>query len=471
MEELPRIPRSLTNIRRIKPVSPASVRMLKQLVINHDPSKFINLSSTVRHLNSRPIAESPELTFQLATLRKNLDKYYLQNLLKTNRIKELQTRLKEMNDSQAITEEEIQKKNYYHQLKVDIKNAKIQEMIELEDQKVYEFMGERLRYTKKFLEKKEKKLRKELESTLHDADLQGRLRKETRDSVLQFKNAFRIASETVDYEKMSLINEISRMETQSKLKKSMIAKTEEHNRHRLEIIELTMIDDRSAHLEDIRKKMLLHKWYYKALAKKLITEKVNFTRLEEAFLKVKIQTGLVNVEEVIEKFLTQEANYKQVVDSLHTKELECSEYHEKIQKMQKKVAKIGQEKVGKKIVNEEVKNMIEKNLRAKEKKFEIDKAFLKINVWIENALKKIDKSVEFEAIKGLSMKKKFELLKEIIREKRKELSSDQENRPKSMKLDEIVEFYISVQKLRKFSHEKLQPAKSSQKQRSNHNLF
>ncbi|OMJ80029.1 hypothetical protein SteCoe_19800 [Stentor coeruleus] len=415
MEKLPHLPRSLTNIRKYASVSPSSIRILKQAVNSRDTSKLINLSSTVRNLNARPINEGLELSFQLASLRKNLDKYTIINYHKENRLRNLKSKLKELKDNEIVTEDEVKKENYYYKIMQEIKDVQLQELAELDTQRIYEFVYERMRNTKNCLEKKDIKLRKQLELVTHSAQTFSRLRKDTIDSVNQYKIVYKNAIKALNYEKSSLESELGRMANQSKLKKAMIAKTEEHNKHRLEIVEQTMIDERSAHLEELRNGVLIYKMYEKFLSRKLVYEKNTFTRLDEAFQQVRIKTGLYNIEEVIEKFLTQEANYKVLIDNLHKKEIECLEYKEKLSKMQDKVNMLNDEKIEKKHEPEIVKKSLNKVLRVKEKLVDIENLYLKLHIWIDNYIKKAHGNNVAETGEKMNLQGKFVRLKNLVK--------------------------------------------------------
>jgi hypothetical protein len=414
MEKLPQLPRSLTHIRKIKAISPASVRVLKQVISTRNASKFINLNSTMQTANTRPASEGLELSFQLTTLRKNLDKHYLSKFYKEKMLEDLKLELKQLQDSEIVKEAELSKLKFYEQLKNDLKETKYLKLQELENQKILDNMHERMRKTKVFLEKKDKKVKKILEINTYNAEMQAKLMKETLDSVSQYKIVYKSALESLKFEVNSLTTEISRMKAQSKLKKSLITKTEEYNKNRIDIVEKTMIDERSSHLEEMRNSLISHKMYDKLLSKKLVIVKNIFNRLDEAFQKVRIKTGLFNAEEVIVKFLTQEANYQALTQTLHAKELECNEYKKKIDDIQEKVAVLDEDKPSKEYATEEIKQKINEIGRSKEKKSEIWKIFLKINIWVDNIIKKIDPVVSEEEIKALNLSQKFKLLKGLV---------------------------------------------------------
>lgn len=446
MEKLPHLPKSQASFRRPSPISPSSYRILKQALVTRNTSKFMNLSGTLRNQSLLNQDEIPELSFQLATLRKSLDKYSISNFHKENRLRELQFVLKELKDSQTVKYEEIQMRNHYKDVKVQIGDVALSMADEIEDQKMLENIQERMRLTKAFHEKKEKKLKKKLEAVSYYLETQMKLRKETLDSVNQYRNLYKTALGQVEFEKSELKQEILRMENHSALKKKLLEKTEEHNKHRLEIVELTMIEERSAHLDDIRNSKMLHFCFDQLFRKKLAKEKIVFNKLNEAFMKVKIQTGLQDVEDMIEKFLTQEFNYQELIKNLQIKEIKCEDYKLKILNIQNQVDHLSQQKRFQ-AHHTEIHQILQKVTRLKEKKNELNNVRMLMAAWIENAWKKM--KLPMENAENLTLKEKYLIFgKEIVKIIKEYIGlgkhEENEVKRKKVKVQEIMQIYLAM---------------------------
>lgn len=465
MERLPTLPKSQSSFRRHTQISPSSVRMLRQVLDTRDTSRFINLSNTLKNIKNVP-NDGSELSFQLSTLRKSVDKYSIANFHKENRLRDLKFKLREMKESQVVRDEDLKMQDYYRKLKKRIFQAleKIEE--EIFDQSMLQNMQERMRDTKKFLEKREKRLKRRMEVEGHEFEVKSKLRKETVDSVNQFKAIYKEAVDQVQYEKDLLINEISRLETQSQMKKILIEKTEEHNRHRLEIVELTMIEERSAHFEEIRNSKLLHFFYDGFLRVKLSKEKLIFNRFNEAFSQVKIKTGLQNIEEVIERFLTQEHNYRELTQNLHVKEKKCYEYKDKINEMQKKVDFLSNHKNSSIHEKESLKDSIEDLFRLKGKFDEIGKIHLVINIWINSMFKRM--GFKDQDVETLPLVEKFKLFSQSVSNLFKNflnMKNIQENeiKRKKVRIQDIMQAYLALNVFRSRNQEKGQQSEKALK--------
>mmetsp|Transcript_23345 Transcript_23345/g.23090 ORF Transcript_23345/g.23090 Transcript_23345/m.23090 type:complete len:119 (+) Transcript_23345:818-1174(+) len=61
---------------------------------------------------------------------------------------------------------------------------------------------------------------------------------------------------------------------------------------------------------------------------------------ENAYQKIKITTGLQEIGQIVENFLTKEQTYKSLMVAVNQKEIECNSYRQKIDNMQKNVSDI-----------------------------------------------------------------------------------------------------------------------------------
>lgn len=458
MERFPTLPKSQASFRRASPISPSSIRMLRNVIETRDTSRFINLSNTLKNIKNSP-NDSSELSFQLTMLRKNVDKYSIANFHKEIKLRELRNKLKELKEFEVKREEDLKLQDDYCKLKKEILKVLEKMQEEVFDQNILVNMQQRMRDTKKFLEKREKRIKRKMERDGLGLEVKSRMRKETVDSVNQFRAVYKQAVGQVEYEKELLGSEISKLNTQSQNKKVLIEKTEEHNRHRLEIVELTMIEERSAHYEELRNSKLLHFCYDGFLRIKLFKEKIIFNRLNEAFSQVKIKTGLQNIDEVIERFLTHEHNYRELTQNLHSKEIKCNEYRDKINEMQKKIDYLANHKDSTAQEKDSLKRSIEDLCRLKEKNDEIGKIHLFINIWIDSMFKRM--GFKGQDIQSFHLVEKFKLFSQNVSNLFKNFLNmtriqENENKRKKVRIQEIMQVYLALNVFKNRNQERSQ---------------
>ena len=442
MEGLPHVPKSVPNFRRSSPISPSSTRLLRQIVDTRDTSKLINLSATVRNIKPLKHSDLFDLSFQMSSLRKTIDKYSVLSIHKESRLQTLQLRLKELSENSISKKEDIQKALQYKSLKYKLQETEQSESDELFTQSVLNFMHDRLLSTKKFLLKKEVKLKRSLEKLNLELESIHKKRKNTVDSLTQYRSVYKEALGQYNYDKNSLIEEKTRLESHSNNRKRILQKTEDHNKHRLDIIELTMIEESSSHLDELRNSQLVHKCFEMFLNKKIISEKIKFEKLDLAFQKIKLRTGLQTIDDVIERFLTKETSLKELTENIHEKEEQVNDFHDKIISLQKKVNILQNDKC-EKAQDGNITRIIEENSKLKTKKTHLEGRIVEIENWVRLNTDKVrmGKSKEIDETSGL--KERFLLLKNLVSEIVKEYAAtgkvkDNEDKRKKMKIDDII---------------------------------
>ena len=112
-----------------------------------------------------------------------------------------------------------------------------------------------------------------------------------------------------------------------------------------EIIEKAMIDTQSSKLEVLREKYFMNKLWYSLSTKRFEWEKTTLIKYEEAYLKIKLATGISEVPLFVQKFLTREKNFREMLSSVKNKETELNHYKEKIAFMQEEVEKFNSKAV------------------------------------------------------------------------------------------------------------------------------
>ena len=73
------------------------------------------------------------------------------------------------------------------------------------------------------------------------------------------------------------------------------------------------------------------------LQKRLVMDMSNFSTLETAFANIKKATGLHGTNEIIEKLLTREAGYVEILDNVNYTKIKIKEYNNKNKDMEEKL--------------------------------------------------------------------------------------------------------------------------------------
>ena len=158
------------------------------------------------------------------------------------------------------------------------------------------------------------------------------------------------------------------------------------------MFEAAVIEDRSKKNLAMKENINLLRIWYNHLTTLFERKKLKFQKLEQAFQKIKIFTGLNEIQAVVENFLTKECTYAGLLQTVQVKELECNDIKDRINQLQEKVNEISNLEVDKGNVERcraDERNMLKANLELAQKKFLIESVRDKVKTWIQQMAKKL----------------------------------------------------------------------------------
>jgi len=109
---------------------------------------------------------------------------------------------------------------------------------------------------------------------------------------------------------------IESLQRELKSREEVAARREDRQKRQNEIVEAAANDDKDSHEVKLRESLLLYKLWFSYLSKKLNAEMKKAVDIERAFLKIKSATGLMDVAEIVERFLTREQSYMILVKAV-----------------------------------------------------------------------------------------------------------------------------------------------------------
>ena len=113
---------------------------------------------------------------------------------------------------------------------------------------------------------------------------------------------------------------INNLERELKSKEDIAERRDDRQKRQLEIAEAAANDDKDSHEVKLREKLLLYSLWFTFLNKKFVSEMHKAVDIEKAFSKIKSATGLSDVFEIVEKFLTREQNYFILINAVNEAE-------------------------------------------------------------------------------------------------------------------------------------------------------
>ena len=269
--------------------------------------KYHDINKTINSIRIRTLASK---SFDLQAVQENVK-------ITTSKLQESKDRVKELED-------EIN----------DIK--KLQEDCIL-DTFTYKHIMERMQWTRLNLDMKKLSLNKYLKINQHSLEQEVDKKRRVREARIQTKVAVRNLEDFITRETKEKCEELQVIEKDVKQKKESNQRREERFRRQIEILEATADEDRNMRAMQLREGLLLHMFWYFMLQKRLVMDMSNFSTLETAFANIKKATGLHGTNEIIEKLLTREAGYVEILDNVNYTKIKIKEYNNKNKDMEEKL--------------------------------------------------------------------------------------------------------------------------------------
>lgn len=115
-------------------------------------------------------------------------------------------------------------------------------------------------------------------------------------------------------------NYVQNLIKELKSREDAAIRREDRQKRQMEIAEAAANDDKDSPEVKLREQLLLYKMWLNFLSKKLTDEMKQAIDVERAFSKIKSATGLSDVNDIVEKFLTREQNYFMLLKAVNDAE-------------------------------------------------------------------------------------------------------------------------------------------------------
>ncbi|OMJ91737.1 hypothetical protein SteCoe_5636 [Stentor coeruleus] len=390
---------------RTRSISPAHISTHSRFFLTNQFEKNLlnktsNINIDIQQLEKNP--ERLELSTQLKVIK---NKY---NQTKTewdiidstfNITKEQMSKLEEK--ERVSGNKRVMMKEYKINLKIKLEKLRKKIYNALTDNETYKHIKKRMKATKVFLKIKLNTLQNTLETRNEVSREQNQKRLDSIKHVGKSRNNLRALSIDLAHEKKQRLF-ISKNLSKDLTNRKKFSIRREHMRQRHEeIVESVSNEEKIIRNNFLRNGVLLHKVWYTFLDKKLSIEMEKFNVVDSAYIKIKSQTGLSNIKDVVQKILTRENNYTSLMNMINESKRVCFNYKEKNSQIELNLNKImisgGSNKIsdiGK--LKDKTVEMIKKVKEGKEKYDKMKRAKDYVNTWGESILRKLMPEEKYE---------------------------------------------------------------------------
>jgi hypothetical protein len=313
------------------------------VIWTQDTSGFLDTSLRVKTAGviSGKAEEHQEVTTQLNILRKKHDQsaeftFKQQRALDTLKFELDHLGQIENTGSEGLSSLQDRVKSIETRI-ADMKNEQVEASM---SQEVYEHMLERMSQTKLYLELKSQDLQISLHSKRQVLKEELERHRRAREVKSQARVALEKLKRTADRDRLDKEEHLASLEEDRKLKEENAAKREDRQKRQQEITEKAANEDRDVEERRIKDSLFMHRLWARFLVSKLQKEMNQSSSVEEAFQKIRVTTGLNEINEIVERFLTRELTYSQLVGNVTQTERQLANVRADNLELEEKIRKL-----------------------------------------------------------------------------------------------------------------------------------
>lgn len=296
-----------------KSASPVPGRRMRTLITQHDTS--FNGEGEEDLLNEDE--EKKEVSMQLSLIRKKHDQARDANLKKKAYLEKLKQEIEKLDSVTQVTEcDQKSLQARIEQLQEQLEATKLKQQEELQNKRIYEHMLDRMKQEKISLEKKATSLQHNLKSARYVLETEEQRSRKTNETKFQSRLLLKELKESIDIEKKKKEERIQMLEKNIRMRNEAALRREERQKRQAEIAEAAANDDKDSQEVKMKESLLVHRFWYNFLKWKLDHEMQKSVAIEEAFQQIKTATGLQDIQEIVEKFLTKEQTYNELLQAV-----------------------------------------------------------------------------------------------------------------------------------------------------------
>lgn len=291
-------------------------RMVRNLMNTSDVSTFLQSTALPKEstiISSVKALNKVELHFELIKIRNRFDKDRKRYSMDDTKYKHLQRQTQErlIEEKKGLKTLDLLKSKQ-SSLITTLKLIEKQQVESQEDMQTNTQILERCKKNRVFLEKKNIRLKNELKKINFILEDEKKTQYRERQSKSCSQRVYKLLNQAVESDRREKELVIDKMYKDIQIREVLQSKREDRVKRYVEISELAANDAKNKKEIMFRESVLMHKMLAGLYTTKLLEMKKKNSNIEEAFMKMRVFTGELNVIELIQKFLTREHTFKEL---------------------------------------------------------------------------------------------------------------------------------------------------------------
>lgn len=309
--------------------------LLKPPDYSRNPPKFMSVREP------RSEFEKKEASTQVKLLKKTFNTMYQRFNSASRDLTILKSESIKINALRTVGENDLENlKQHINSLEIEENQmlAKIRD--EFNNNTMYKHIRERMRQTLMHLEVKNQYLSDQIR--LRDFLIEGEHRKRTKTLENKFTKAqaYKSLRKTVELDKADRKADLGILQEDIEAREKIHELREVRMKKYEEIAETAANEERDAKNNNMREKLLVHVFWAKYLNKRLENEKKKSSHIEVAFNRIKSETLIGNVEDVVSRFLLKENRLIELMSALTQNKEKCLSYLRQNDQIENKIDQV-----------------------------------------------------------------------------------------------------------------------------------
>lgn len=271
--------------------------------------------------NPEEYEETKEISDQLLLIRKKHDRIKEDNLKKRKMLEKLK---KDFETACEVTQteesEEKMLKGSMESIQSQLEETRKQQKLETNDTNTYLHMLSRMKKDKIAMEIKANSIQVSLKSSKQVLNSETEKYRKIRETHFQSRLVLKELQKSFISQRKLKDEQVLQLERNIKSRQEAASRRENRQKKQAEIAEAAARDDKDSHEVKLRETLLINKMWQHYLNKKLEKEMAQAVEVEKAFQKIKTATGLNDIHEICERFLTREQNYVTLISAVNEAE-------------------------------------------------------------------------------------------------------------------------------------------------------
>jgi hypothetical protein len=258
--------------------------------------------------------EKKEVSITLASLRKNYDSVHKQVVKREEELSLLKKQIESVIQEELYAEgDAITMNENLEELHISSSSVKKRHEVSQMDTKIYYHMLERMRKDLIAMKIKTNELETSMQHKDSIFDKEYVKSKKSQESRLQSKFKLDNLLTNVDVEQSKIQDRIKSLQISIKNKEEAVSRRMERVKRQQDIADAAANENKDSDELKMRENFMAQKLWAIFLKKKMEKEMVKSAEVEDAFQTIRAATGMTDIHSIVQKFLTREQTYSQLL--------------------------------------------------------------------------------------------------------------------------------------------------------------